>query len=129
MSSTKNPIDRKYTKDHEWALREGDIVVVGITWYAQSKLKDIVFVDLPKVGKKVNKSEPVAVVESVKTASDIYSPLSGEIIEVNKELETSPELINKDPYNKGWIFKIKPSNLEKEWNELLDAKDYEKLIQ
>lgn len=129
MSSTKTPNDRKYTKDHEWALIQGDLVVVGITWYAQSKLKDIVFVELPKVGKKVNKSEAVAVVESVKTASDVYSPLSGTIVEVNKDLETSPELINKDPYGKGWMFKIKPTDLEKEWKELLDASEYEKLTQ
>ncbi|MFP3190050.1 MAG: glycine cleavage system protein GcvH [Thermoproteota archaeon] len=129
MSSSKNPTDRKYTKDHEWALVQGDLVVVGITWYAQSKLKDVVFVELPKVGKKVNKSEAVAVVESVKTAADVYAPVSGTIVEVNKELETNPEFINKDPYGKGWMFKIKPTNLEKEWQELLDASEYEKLTQ
>jgi glycine cleavage system H protein len=91
-------------------------------------LKDIVYVELPKVGRKVNKGEAIAVVESVKTAADIYSPVSGEIVEVNRELESKPELINQDPYGKGWIAKIKPSNLEKEWNELLEANNYVKLI-
>jgi len=122
------PKDRKYTKEHEWAYKEGDLIVVGITWYAQSKLKDIVYVELPKVGNKIKKDETLAVIESVKTASDVYSPVSGEIVEINKELEKNPELINKDPYNKGWIAKIKPSNLEKEWEELLDSEEYQKLI-
>ena len=122
------PKDRKYTKEHEWAYKEGNLIVVGITWYAQSKLKDIVYVELPKVGNKIKKDETLAVIESVKTASDVYSPVSGEIVEVNKELERNPELINKDPYNKGWIAKIKPSNLEKEWEELLDSEEYQKLI-
>jgi glycine cleavage system H protein len=123
-----HPTDRRYTKDHEWAYRENGLIIVGITWYAQSKLKDIVYVELPKVGRKVNKGEAIAVVESVKTAADVYSPVSGEIVEVNKELESKPELINQDPYGKGWIAKIKPSNLEKEWDELLEASNYVKLI-
>ncbi len=125
--SEKFPKDRKYTKEHEWAKEDGGVVYVGITWYAQSKLKDIVYIELPKVGKKVNKGEILAVVESVKTASDIYSPISGEVIEVNEKLERNPELINKDPYGEGWIAKIRPTNIQ-EFDELLSAEEYEKLV-
>jgi len=121
------PKDRKYTKDHEWALIEKDIAIVGITWYAQSKMKDIVYIELPKVGKKVKKGEVLAVIESVKTASDVYSPLSGEVIEINNELERNPEFINKDPYGKGWIAKLKIFD-EKELEQLLNAEEYEKLV-
>jgi len=125
--SSSYPKDRKYTKEHEWALLEKGIAIVGITWYAQSKLKDIVYVELPKVGKKIKKGDVLAVVESVKTASDIYAPLSGEVIEVNVKLERNPEIINKDPYGEGWIAKIKIEN-EDEIKELLSAEEYEKLI-
>ncbi|MDT7892229.1 MAG: glycine cleavage system protein GcvH [Thermoproteota archaeon] len=125
--SSPYPKDRKYTKEHEWALLEKNIAVVGITWYAQSKLKDIVYIELPKVGKKVKKGDVLAVVESVKTASDVYSPLSGEVIEVNVKLERNPELINKDPYGEGWIAKIKIENVD-EIKELLSAEEYEKLV-
>lgn len=121
------PKDRKYTKEHEWAKFEGDIAIVGITWYAQSKLKDIVFIELPKVGRKVKRGDVIAVVESVKTASDIYSPISGEIVEVNEKLERSPELINKDPYGEGWIAKIKIEN-SKEIDELLSSEEYSRLV-
>ena len=125
--SSSYPKDRKYTKEHEWALLEKGIAIVGITWYAQSKLKDIVYVELPKVGKKIKKGDVLAVAESVKTASDIYAPLSGEVIEVNVNLERNPEIINKDPYGEGWIAKIKIEN-EDEIKELLSAEEYEKLI-
>ncbi|HLI45636.1 MAG TPA: glycine cleavage system protein GcvH [Geobacterales bacterium] len=121
------PKDRKYTKEHEWALLEKDVAIVGITWYAQSKMKDIVYIELPKLGKKVKKGEVLAVIESVKTASDVYSPVSGEVIEVNKDLERNPEILNKDPYNKGWIAKIKITDLE-ETKQLLSAEEYQKFV-
>jgi glycine cleavage system H protein len=115
--------DLKYTKTDEWVRVEGDKAVVGVTDYAQKMLKDIVGVDLPEVGAKVSMGEAVATLESVKATADVYAPLSGEVIEVNERLLDEPELINKDPYGEGWIFAIKPSNLE-ELNKLLDHKAY-----
>ena len=96
-----------YTADHEWLKIDGDIATVGVTDYAQSQLGDVVFVDLPKVGRKVKKAEATAVVESVKAASDVYAPISGEIIEVNTELSGDPSLINSDAAGKGWFFKLR----------------------
>ncbi len=121
------PEELKYSKDHEWVRVEGDIAVVGITDYAQSELGDIVYVELPEVGTKVQKGDTVATVEAVKTAADVYSPVSGEVVEVNSALEEHAELINKDPYGEGWIVKIKMSNPD-ELNELLSAEEYKKLI-
>ncbi len=121
------PEELKYSKDHEWVRVEGDIAVVGITDYAQSELGDIVYVELPQVGTRVQKGETVATVEAVKTAADVYSPVSGEVVEVNSALEEHAELVNKDPYGEGWIVKIKMSNPE-ELNELLSAEEYKKLI-
>ncbi len=117
------PKDRFYTKTHEWALPEGDAVVVGITDYAQEQLGDVVYVELPQVGRKVAKGEAVAVVESVKTASDIYAPVAGVIVAVNEALASTPELINQDPYGEGWIFKLKPEELS-DLDTLLDAEAY-----
>ena len=123
-----NPTDRKYTKEHEWALDQGNnMVVMGITDHAQELLTDIVYVELPKVGKKVRQMETVAVVESVKSVSDVYSPVSGEVIEVNGRLENEPELINKDAFGEGWIAKIKMDQ-PAELNNLMDASGYEALI-
>lgn len=116
----------KYTKTHEWVLIEGDTATVGVTDFAQSQMGDIVFVDLPKKGAKVEKGKQACVVESVKSAFDIYSPFSGEVIEVNDNLSNEPALINQDPYGKGWIFKIKISNLET--SELMDLKEYEDFV-
>ncbi|MFP3260653.1 MAG: glycine cleavage system protein GcvH [Sulfolobus sp.] len=116
-----------YTETDEWVKVDRDIATVGITYYAQKKLRDIVGIDLPNVGREVNMGEQVAVVESVKAAADIYSPLSGIITEVNEELTTSPELLNKDPYDKGWIFKLKIKNL-KEVEKLLNPEQYIELI-
>jgi len=116
-----------YTETDEWVKVDRDIAIVGITDYAQKKLRDIVGIDLPNVGREVNMGEQVAVVESVKAAADIYSPLSGIITEVNEELTTSPELLNKDPYDKGWIFKLKIKNL-KEVEKLLNPEQYIELI-
>jgi len=117
------PSELKYTKTHEWVRLEGDVAVVGITDFAQDALGDVVFVDLPQTGRTVEAGAAVAVVESVKTASDIYAPVSGEIIEVNSALSDKPELINQSPYAEGWLFKMKvnPSDV----NGLLSAADYQ----
>ncbi len=122
------PKDRFYTKTHEWALLEGDTVLVGITDYAQDALGDIVYVELPELGRRVAAGEGVAVVESVKTASDIYAPVAGEILEVNPALEKTPELINQDPYGEGWIFRLRPDNLA-DLDGLLDAEGYAQVLE
>jgi len=116
------PSELKYTKTHEWVRLEGDVAVVGITDFAQDALGDVVFVDLPQTGQTVEAGAAVAVVESVKTASDIYAPLSGEIIEVNSALSDKPELINQSPYAEGWLFKMRVNPLDV--NKLLSAADY-----
>lgn len=117
------PSELKYTKTHEWVRLEGDVAVVGITDFAQDALGDVVFVDLPQTGKAVEAGSAVAVVESVKTASDIYAPLSGEIIEVNSALSDKPELINQSPYAEGWLFKMKVNPADV--NGLLSAEEYQ----
>src|SRR4051794_40843024 len=104
------PSDLKYAKSHEWVRVSGDTALVGITDHAQHELTDVVFVEVPAAGRKVKAGEACAVVESVKTASDIYSPVSGEIVEVNKALADNPALVNTEPYGKGWFYKIKLSN-------------------
>ena len=121
------PLDLKYTKSHEWARVSGDTTTVGITDHAQHELTDIVFVELPDVGRKVKAGEACAVVESVKTASDIYSPLSGEILEVNKSVVDDPALVNSEPHAAGWFYKIKLSN-PAELNALLSPEAYQKQI-
>ena len=127
MSKT-SPADRLYSKDHEWVKKEGDgTVMVGITDYAQEMLTDIVFVELPQVGRKVAKGEAMAVVESVKSVSDVYAPVSGEVVEVNLALEDTPDLINSDAFGEGWIAKIKLDDAE-ELQALLNADTYEALI-
>jgi glycine cleavage system H protein len=127
--SKSNPTDRLYSKDHEWVKDQGDgTAVIGITDYAQEMLTDIVFVELPPIGKKVAQGEPVAVVESVKSVSDVYSPVSGEVVDVNKTLEETPELVNQDPFGEGWIAKLKIANAD-ELKSLLDAAAYDTLIQ
>ena len=126
--SKPNPTDRLYSKDHEWVKDNGDgTAVVGITDYAQEMLTDIVFVELPPVGKKVAQGEPVAVVESVKSVSDVFAPVGGEIIDVNKTLESTPELVNQDAFGEGWIVKFKLGNTA-ELKSLLSASDYDTLI-
>ncbi len=121
------PENLKYTKDHEWIRLEGDNGVVGITEYAQGELGDVVFVELPQNHKQVKQGESFGTIEAVKAVSDLYSPLSGEVIEANAELEKTPELVNKDPYGKGWIMKLKISD-KNELNALLDVKAYRELI-
>jgi glycine cleavage system H protein len=125
--SSKVPPDLRYAKSHEWVRASDDTAVVGITDHAQHELTDIVFVELPAAGRRVKANEACAVVESVKTASDIYSPVSGEVVEVNKAVVDNPALVNTDPYGAGWFYKIKiatPSDL----NGLLSAADYAKQI-
>ncbi|PCI18575.1 MAG: glycine cleavage system protein H [Piscirickettsiaceae bacterium] len=127
MSNTPN--DRKYADSHEWALLEADgNVRVGISDHAQKLLGDLVFVELPEVGANVDKGDECSVVESVKAASDIYSPVSGEIIAVNEALEDGPEAINDSAYEDGWIFLIKPTD-SSELNDLLDAQGYQNLTE
>ena len=121
------PSDLKYAKSHEWVRVSGDTATVGITDHAQHELTDIVFVELPAVGRTVKAGETCAVVESVKTASDIYSPVSGEIIEVNKPVVDNPALVNTDPHGAGWFYKIKLSNAT-ELGSLLSPEDYMKQI-
>jgi len=123
-----NPTDRVYSKDHEWVKDNGDgTAAVGITDYAQEMLTDIVFVELPPLGKKVAQGEPMAVVESVKSVSDVYAPVSGEVIDVNKRLEETPELLNQDAFGEGWIAKLKLGNTA-ELKSLFNAADYDDLI-
>lgn len=107
--SSKVPSDLKYAKSHEWVRVAGDAATVGITDHAQHELTDVVFVELPQVGRKVKAGEPCAVVESVKTASDIYSPVSGEVVKVNQAVVDQPALVNTDPYGAGWFFEVKLS--------------------
>lgn len=121
------PENIKYTEDHEWVSVKGDIATVGITDFAQSELGDIIFVEFPDQDMSVDQKESIGTLEAVKTVADIYSPLTGSIIELNENLESNPELINEDPYLNGWILKIKMSNLS-EYNSLLSNTDYEKLI-
>jgi glycine cleavage system H protein len=121
------PADLKYAKTHEWVHVNGDIATVGITDHAQHELTDIVFVELPAVGRKVKVGEACAVVESVKTASDIYSPVSGEITEVNSVLTNNPAWVNTEPHAAGWFYKIKLSNAA-ELDALLSAEDYQRQI-
>ena len=127
MTELKLPSDLKYSKEHQWIKAEGDIAVVGISDFAQKQLKDIVFVELPEVGKKAEQGKNLSSIESVKSVSDIFSPVSGEVTEVNKGLENKPELINQDPYSKGWIAKIKISD-KAELDKLMSAEEYEKFV-
>jgi glycine cleavage system H protein len=117
-----------YTKEHEWAKIENGSVRVGISDYAQKELKDIVYIELPQVGKKVKQSERLCSIESVKAVSDVYSPVSGEVVEVNRQLESSPELLNKDPYGDGWIAVIKAEKLNEEVKKLMNAEKYREYI-
>ncbi|MGB2698095.1 MAG: glycine cleavage system protein GcvH [Candidatus Zixiibacteriota bacterium] len=117
----------KYTKEHEWVRVENEVATMGITDYAQGELGDVVFVELPQVGTQVEQMKPFGVIEAVKAVSDMFSPLSGEVIEVNQRLESEAGIINKDPYGEGWIIKIK-MNDTKELDNLISAGDYKKLI-
>ena len=118
--------DLKYTKSHEWIKIKDDIAVVGITDHAQAELTDIVFVELPEIGKEIKKGEELCVVESVKSVSEIYAPVSGKIVKVNSKLEDSPEIINESPYDDGWLVELEISD-KSEVDSLLDAAEYKKL--
>ncbi len=121
------PADLKYTKDHEWIRVEGDVAYVGITDFAQSELGEIVYVDITTEGETVEKEEVFGTIEAVKTVSDLFMPATGEVLEVNPELEDAPELVNEDAYGKGWLIKVTvadPAQLD----ELLSAEEYQKLI-
>ena len=121
------PDNYYFTKEHEWVSLEGDTGTIGITDHAQSELGDIVYVDLPKVGDQVESSKSFGSVESVKAVSDIYAPLTGEIVAINDTLTTTPELLNSDPHGEGWLVKIKLANLD-EVKQLLSAADYQAYI-
>jgi glycine cleavage system H protein len=118
------PTDLHYANSHEWIRLEGDIATVGISDHAQAELTDVVFVELPALGRSVDAGDPTAVVESVKAASDIYTPVSGEVIEVNPAVEGDPSLVNTDPYGKGWIFKLRIKDAA-QLSSLLDAAAYQ----
>ena len=121
------PDDLFYTESHEWIKREGDKIRVGITDHAQSELTDVVYVELPKMDRQANAKEAIAVVESVKAASDIYAPVKGTVVEVNRALEADPGLINREPYGQGWIFLLKIDNTD-DLKQLKDADAYRKQI-
>ena len=122
------PENLYYTKEHEWAALDEDIVTIGITDYAQGELGDIVFVELPEVGTQFTAGDSFGVIEAVKTVSDLFSPVAGEIVEVNDELTDNPALINTSPYKEGWIIKIKASN-KKELKNLLNAAGYQSMLE
>ena len=121
------PEELRYTKEHEWARLDGNRVTVGITDFAQEELGDVVYVELPQLGRTVEESGTFGVVESVKAVSDLYAPLSGTIVEANTKLEDEPELVNRSPYGEGWMIVMEATNLE-EWQQLLTATDYRAYI-
>ncbi len=120
------PKDLRYSEEHEWVKEEGDKVRVGITYFAQSELGDIVFVELPEVGDEVTADEPFGSVESVKTVSELYAPVSGKVVEVNEELSDNPEFVNESPYEKAWMIVIEPSD-KSELDKLMTADQYDKM--
>ena len=119
--------EKKYSKDHEWGFCNDEIATIGITNYAQESLGDIVFIELPKIGRLVKLGDQVGVVESVKAASELFSPISGKIIEINNELKTTPQLLNKDPENTGWYMKLKIEHTD-ELTNLMNFKQYKEMI-
>ena len=128
MAEESYPDDLRYHPEHDWARIDGDQATFGITWYAQDALGEVVFFEPPEVGTTVSKDSPYAEVESVKAVSDVYSPLSGEVTEVNSALSENPEKINQDPYGDGWLVRVKLSN-PSEVDELMDAAAYRKLLE
>ena len=118
-----NPDTLKYTEEHEWIVEQRGLYIIGITEYAVEELGEITFVELPELGKRLERGEDAAVIESVKAAGDVYAPITGVVAEVNDVLEMEPDLINRDPYGKGWILKLKDVN-EEEYNELMDSRSY-----
>lgn len=127
MADTKVPEDLLYTEEHEYVKREGDEVVVGITDYAQNELSDVVFVELPETGNSFAKMEAFGTIEAVKAVSELYSPISGEVVAVNEKLEEDPAVVNRDPYGDGWMIRLKVNDTS-ELDDLLDAGAYKDLI-
>ena len=125
---SKSPAELKYAATHEWARVEGDIVTVGITNHAQDALGDLVYIELPEVGDSLKAADEAGVVESVKAASDIYAPVTGEVVEVNSALVDSPEIVNSDPYHDGWMYKIRMTD-PAELDDLLSAEDYDAAVE
>ena len=121
------PQDLRYTKDHEWARAEGELVTCGVTDYAQDQLGDIVFVELPEVGEELAEGGQFSTVESVKAVAELYSPIGGEVAEVNGALEDSPQLVNQDPYGQGWMIKVRPKE-PNELDKLMDAQQYKDML-
>ena len=122
-----SPNELIYTEDHEWVKVEGDIATIGITDHAQSELGDIIFIEFPKINDQVEKTEPFGTIEAVKTVADLFAPLTGKILEINKTLEDSPELVNSDAYGEGWIVKVSVDD-HGQLNDLLSSENYKKLI-
>lgn len=119
--------DRKYTKSHEWVLVEGDVATIGVTEYAAHELGDVVFLDLPEAGSEATKGEPVGTIETVKAVEDLYTPVSGEVIDINQAVIDSPELVNNDPLDAGWLLKVRLTE-RSELDDLLSAPEYEALL-
>jgi glycine cleavage system H protein len=124
---SENPKDLKYTKEHEWARKSGNTVVVGVTFYAQESLGDVVYVELPRAGATVTHGQSFGVIESTKAVSELYAPLSGKVVKVNEELTNAPQTVNQDPYGAGWLIEIEPSD-PKQLDALLDADGYQKVV-
>jgi len=122
------PQNLKFTKEHEWVKIDGDIAIMGITEFAQGELGDIVFVELPQIGDDVTQFEAMGTIEAVKAVSDVFAPISGEIVEINETLDATPEIVNREPYEGGWFVKIKMSDIT-DLDELLSADDYSKIIE
>ncbi len=122
-----NPEDYKYTQEHEWVRVEGDVAVVGITDFAQQQLGDVVYVELPEPGAGVEQNQPFGSIDSVKTASDLYSPLTGEVLDVNESVNSDPALVNSDPYQEGWMIKVRPSDVS-QLDSLMTSEQYAEYI-
>jgi len=122
-----SPKDRRYTREHEWVLLSGGEALVGITDFAQEQLGDLVYFDLPDAGKQLRQNQKLGEVESVKAVSEIYAPLSGEVVEVNPKVNETPEVVNRDPYGEGWLLKVKPAD-PKELDRLMSPEDYDALV-
>ncbi len=123
----ETPADLRYSKEHEWVKLEGDVAIIGITDFAQKQLTDIVFVELPDKGRGVESGKQIGVIESVKSVSDIFCPVTGEIVEVNEALQDNPDTINKDPYGEGWIVKVKLAD-KTEVDGLMSTEDYDRFV-
>ena len=128
MAAERYPDGLRYTREHEWIRVEGDQGTVGVTWFAQDQLGDVVFVELPAVGSRLTRNEPFGVVESVKTVSDVYAPVNGEVVAVNEKLNDQPELVNQDPYGDGWMIVVRLDD-PAEVDELMDAAAYREMVE